>query len=161
MTKAENGFTGLINQGATCYLNSLIQTLYMTPDFTDRLFAWEYDSARDGKQANCIPLQLQRLFARLKLSKRAAITTKDLTTSFGWNESESFRQHDVSELMRVLFEALETPTEGDEDDINFVNDLYEGVMVDYVRVKDGAENEGRFHEVYILMIFLESIFCYK
>lgn len=27
------GLTGLLNQGATCYLNSLIQTLFMTPPF--------------------------------------------------------------------------------------------------------------------------------
>lgn len=27
-----HGFVGLDNQGATCYLNSLIQALYMTPE---------------------------------------------------------------------------------------------------------------------------------
>ena len=29
---------GIKNQGATCYLNSLIQTLYLTPEFRDSLF---------------------------------------------------------------------------------------------------------------------------
>ena len=27
------GFVGLVNQGATCYLSSLLQSLFMTPDF--------------------------------------------------------------------------------------------------------------------------------
>ena len=31
-------FCGLLNQGATCYLNSLIQTLYMTPEMRHGLF---------------------------------------------------------------------------------------------------------------------------
>merc|ERR1712000_524519 len=30
---SNNKFAGIQNQGATCYLNSLIQSLYMTPEF--------------------------------------------------------------------------------------------------------------------------------
>ena len=33
------GFVGLINQGATCYLSSLLQSLYMTPEFRAMLSA--------------------------------------------------------------------------------------------------------------------------
>jgi ubiquitin carboxyl-terminal hydrolase 7 len=32
-SKKETGFVGLKNQGATCYLNSLLQSLYLTNDF--------------------------------------------------------------------------------------------------------------------------------
>ena len=32
------GFVGLQNQGATCYLNSLIQVMYMTPELRDGLY---------------------------------------------------------------------------------------------------------------------------
>lgn len=34
-------------------------------------------------------------------------TTQALTTSFGWKSRDSFQQHDVQELARVLFDALE------------------------------------------------------
>ena len=37
--RASCGFVGLENQGATCYLNSLIQALYMTPELRNGLFA--------------------------------------------------------------------------------------------------------------------------
>lgn len=36
-----------------------------------------------------------------------AVETTDLTKSFGWERADAFRQHDVQELLRVLFDALE------------------------------------------------------
>ncbi|CAF1143399.1 unnamed protein product, partial [Brachionus calyciflorus] len=37
-----NGYVGLINQAMTCYLNSLIQTLYMTPEFRNGIYRWNH-----------------------------------------------------------------------------------------------------------------------
>jgi Ubiquitin carboxyl-terminal hydrolase len=37
-TRSESQFVGLDNQGATCYLNSLIQAMYMTPELRFGLF---------------------------------------------------------------------------------------------------------------------------
>ena len=34
-------FKGLQNQGATCYMNSLLQALYMTPDFRQMIYKWK------------------------------------------------------------------------------------------------------------------------
>ena len=34
----ETGYVGLINQAMTCYLNSLLQTLYMTPEFRNAIY---------------------------------------------------------------------------------------------------------------------------
>lgn len=31
-------YVGLVNQAMTCYLNSLIQTLYMTPEFRNAIY---------------------------------------------------------------------------------------------------------------------------
>ena len=77
-------FVGLSNQGATCYMNSLLQTLYMTPEFRGALYKWKYDEERDGSRSQCIALQLQRLFGLLQLSSMRAIDTVALTKSFGW-----------------------------------------------------------------------------
>lgn len=33
----------LSNQGATCYLNSLIQTLYMTPELRRAIYEWRFE----------------------------------------------------------------------------------------------------------------------
>lgn len=38
-SRSEYGFMGLENQGATCYLNSLLQSMYMTPELRKGLYA--------------------------------------------------------------------------------------------------------------------------
>jgi hypothetical protein len=51
-------------------------------------------------KARTIPIELQRLFARLQLSAANAVSTEGLTRSFGWIGREASVQHDVQELNR-------------------------------------------------------------
>lgn len=37
--RQKSNFVGLENQGATCYMNSLFQILYMTPQFREFIFS--------------------------------------------------------------------------------------------------------------------------
>jgi len=105
--KPDHGFAGLKNQGATCYLNSLLQTLYMTLELRQAIFQWEYDLELDGEDVSkCMTNQLQELFARLQASRQGAATTSALTTSFGWTGSDVYQQHDVVELAQVLFDFM-------------------------------------------------------
>lgn len=90
-------------------MNSLLQTLYMTPEFRASLYRWKYDKEKmEEEEADSIPLQLQYLFARMQFLKdEYAISTEALTKSFGWEGSEAYSQQDVQELCRVLFDSLE------------------------------------------------------
>jgi ubiquitin carboxyl-terminal hydrolase 7 len=42
----------------------------------------------------------------------SAVSTRDLTESFGWTEADSFQQHDLQELLRVLTDHLEEKMKG-------------------------------------------------
>eukprot|EP00919_Chromeraceae_sp_WS-2016_P003353 GHVR01008149.1.p1 GENE.GHVR01008149.1~~GHVR01008149.1.p1 ORF type:complete len:168 (-),score=50.88 GHVR01008149.1:91-594(-) len=108
----ERQHTGLTNQGATCYMNSLLQTLYLTPEFRASLLQkFIYNEKLHGHESDCIPFQLQKLFGMLYLSGRDCVDTRDLTKSFQWDRCQSFQQHDVQEFCRVLFDAIEASSE--------------------------------------------------
>lgn len=77
--------------------------------------------AQARAEASCIALQLQRLFVRLQTAGRQgedgvqgvqAVETTAVSQAFGWDEAEAFTQHDVQELLRVLFDALEAELKG-------------------------------------------------
>jgi len=38
LQRSDTGYCGLVNQAMTCYLNSLLQTLFMTPEFRNALY---------------------------------------------------------------------------------------------------------------------------
>ncbi|CAH6791905.1 ubiquitin carboxyl-terminal hydrolase 40 isoform X1 [Phodopus roborovskii] len=130
--------SGIRNQGGTCYLNSLLQTLHFTPEFREALFSLgpeELGSLEDKDKPDAkvriIPLQLQRLFAQLLLLDQEAASTIDLTDSFGWTSDEEMRQHDVQELNRILFSALETSLVGTSGH-DLINRLYHGTIVNQI-----------------------------
>lgn len=92
------GKVGLINQGATCYLNSLLQALYSLQPFRHHVLGYN----GDGR----VMTALQRLFASLALSHDCAVSTKELTSAFGWTNAEVFEQHDAQELLCILLDAM-------------------------------------------------------
>ena len=88
-------------------MNSLLQTLFMTPEFRSALYEWKYNCTisffddfrynenEHAKQEDCIPFQLQKLFASLQMKYSGSTSTKPLTKSFQWTDSTSFEQHDI------------------------------------------------------------------
>jgi hypothetical protein len=104
--KSPTGFCGLANQGATCYLNSLLQAMFMLEEFRSAVYAWEYRPAEHGDEERNVARQLQRLFAELQLSERCCVTTTALTRSFGWTTGEQFQQQDVQECSAVIMDYL-------------------------------------------------------
>ena len=96
-----------VSQGATCYLTSLLQSLYVMEDVRRAVFDFKYLGAEvHGPAESCVPLQLGRLFARLQYSRLQAVATRALTASFGWSRADVYQMHDVQECCRVLFDCL-------------------------------------------------------
>eukprot|EP01083_Nonionella_stella_P132018 401325_1 len=94
---------GLRNQGATCYLNALLQSLYWTREFRTRLFSLT-EAQVNGKATIT---QLQKLFAALQTGKEYTIDTSALTDAFGWNSTDVCIQHDINELYNLLIDQIE------------------------------------------------------
>ena len=128
-TPRSGGAVGLCNQGATCYLNSLVQTLFHISYLRNKVFEAPigdaYDAVSDeedaeeqappptpgGPREKSLVRALQQVFYHLQFQKKA-VSTKELTAAFGWTHEDSFRQHDVHELVRVLCSSLEERWKG-------------------------------------------------
>ncbi|KAK4104898.1 cysteine proteinase [Parathielavia hyrcaniae] len=109
-SKKETGYVGLKNQGATCYLNSLLQSLYFTSAFRKAIYS--IPTEHDENMSNSA-YTLQRLFYQLQTSN-TAVGTAELTKSFGWETRHIFEQQDVQELSRKLIDQMEKKMKGTE-----------------------------------------------
>ncbi|KAK9823704.1 hypothetical protein WJX72_004794 [[Myrmecia] bisecta] len=131
-SKKETGYVGLKNQGATCYMNSLLQTLYNINFF--RQAVYHMPTTEDDEPAKSMPLALQSLFYKLQFGD-TSVSTKDLTKSFGWDTQEAFMQHDVQELNRVLCEKLEEKMKATKVE-GTINKLFEGHTHNFIECTD-------------------------
>ncbi|XP_017393175.1 ubiquitin carboxyl-terminal hydrolase 40 isoform X1 [Cebus imitator] len=155
--------SGIRNQGGTCYLNSLLQTLHFTPEFREALFSLGpeelglfEDKDKPDAKVRIIPLQLQRLFAQLLLLDQEAASTTDLTDSFGWTSNEEMRQHDVQELNRILFSALETSLVGTSGH-DLINRLYHGTIVNQIVCKECKNVSERQEDFLDLTVAVKNV----
>ncbi|KOS19761.1 Ubiquitin carboxyl-terminal hydrolase 21 [Escovopsis weberi] len=126
-SKKETGYVGLKNQGATCYLNSLLQSLYFTNLF--RKAVYEIPTENDESMLNSA-YALQRLFYQLQTSEQA-VSTNELTKSFGWETKHIFEQQDVQELSRKLMERMEERMKGTKAE-NVLPEIFSGKIKTYI-----------------------------
>ncbi|KFD50779.1 hypothetical protein M513_08320 [Trichuris suis] len=144
-SKKHTGHIGLKNQGATCYMNSLLQTLF----FTNKLRKVVYQiSTENDDPHKSVALAMQRVFYELQFSDKP-VGTKKLTRSFGWDTFDSFLQHDVQELCRVLLDNLESKMKGSCVS-GGIPQLFEGKMKSFIRclnVPFESNREEAFYDV--------------
>ncbi|KAH9610514.1 hypothetical protein KSS87_011420 [Heliosperma pusillum] len=147
-SKKETGFVGLKNQGATCYMNSLLQTLFHIPYF--RKAVYHMPTTENDMPSASIPLALQSLFYKLQYSD-GSVATKELTKSFGWDTYDSFMQHDVQELNRVLCEKLEDKMKGTVVE-GTIQKLFEGHHMNYIECVNVDYKSTRKESFYDLQL---------
>ncbi|KAF9095753.1 hypothetical protein BGX23_012681 [Mortierella sp. AD031] len=146
-SKAMTGYVGLKNQGATCYMNSLLQSLFFTNFFRKSVF--EIPTA-DDEPSKSVSLALQRVFYQLATSPNSVGTT-ELTKSFGWNSLESFMQHDVQEFNRVLQDNLEGKMKGTAAE-GAIQKLFVGKMKSYIKCINVDYESSRVENFYDIQL---------
>ncbi|GMT28749.1 hypothetical protein PFISCL1PPCAC_20046, partial [Pristionchus fissidentatus] len=121
---------GILNQGATCYMNAAIQILFSTNILRKAILRMEY--AEEGKG---VITAIQRLFYKLHTSIEP-VSTVELTDAFGWKSTtNTLTQHDVQEMMKILLDRMEKALKGKEND-NLVDDLFKTKTRTFIRCLD-------------------------
>ncbi|KAG0004724.1 hypothetical protein BGZ65_012817 [Modicella reniformis] len=146
-SKSMTGYVGLKNQGATCYMNSLLQSLFFTNYFRKAVF--DIPTA-DDEPSKSVSLALQRVFYQLATNDLSVGTT-ELTRSFGWNSLESFMQHDVQEFNRVLQDNLEGKMKGTAAE-GAIQKLFVGKMKSYIKCINVDYESSRVENFYDIQL---------
>ena len=101
---------GLVNQGATCYMNATLQQLYMVPPFREGILAAEPPVA----QRTPVFAELQTTFAHLRDGLRPTYDSKPLVAACAALPMtyEPFQQNDAAEFLMLLTAHLEESLKG-------------------------------------------------
>lgn len=136
-----SGYVGLRNQGSTCYLNSLLQCLFFTPELRDAILR---PDPVDGSSIVC---PLKTLFEQMKWGSSAP-STEGITRCLG--VSNVHQQQDVAEYFRILMNKI-------IEDKRDIQQLYQVEMV-HSMTYHGCRNETTIRETPVLSLTL-SLKC--
>lgn len=151
-SKKITGYVGFRNQGATCYLNSLLQSYYSTKYF--RKLVYKIPTENENPN-DSVPLALQRAFYQLQVSK-FPLDTLELTRSFGWDSADAFTQHDVQELNRILMDRLEYRMKGTQVE-GKLNSVFVGKMKSYIKCKNVDYESSRVEDYWDIQLNVKGM----
>uniref|UniRef100_A0A3B5M8F1 Ubiquitin carboxyl-terminal hydrolase 34 n=1 Tax=Xiphophorus couchianus TaxID=32473 RepID=A0A3B5M8F1_9TELE len=126
--RAECRFVGLTNLGATCYMASTIQQLYMIPEARQAVFTAKYSEEIKHKTTL---LELQKMFTYLMESERKAYNPRPFCKTYTMDKQplNTGEQKDMTEFFTDLITKIE---EMSQELKNTVKTLFGGVITNNV-----------------------------
>lgn len=147
--KKVTGMVGLENQGATCYLNALLQMLFHISEFRKAVYMLPVPESSVAVESSTT-LALQSIFHNLQ-TKDCEVNTRDLTRAFGWTSSDAFMQQDVQEMLRVLLDKLEEKMTGTVVD-GTIKRLFAGKVRSFIRCVNVTYESARDEDYYDIQL---------
>lgn len=148
---------GLVNPGCICYMNSLVQQLFMMPKFSEGLLALDFPQIISDQKSPWQEEveQLQRLFVSLEYTNRRSCDPVAFARShkdMDGNATDVHIQMDADEFFSLLLDRLEMfirPKSIDSSEAkteDFMAHCFGGVLVNQILTQQGnlSEREEKF-----------------
>jgi len=141
--KSAAGYVGLKNLGCICYMNSLLQQLYMIPTFRRDILSIE-DAKRNPLLEEDMFYQTQYLFAELYESVKQYYDPKVFCHAFKDWDNKSINvleQMDVDEFFNVFLDKLESAIKGTKKE-KTIKKHFGGIYANQLLCKDCPHSRG-------------------
>jgi len=154
-SRSTSGYVGLQNQGATCYMNSTMQQLYLIEPFRRGILS-AFDSADDKSESLLYHIQymfcfLQESFKRYYDTTKFCRTIKDET-----GQPVNTRvQMDANEYFNKLFDRIENILEGTPQ-ANLVKEVFGGTLTNQLLPQGCEHSSERDEPFYALSIDVKN-----
>lgn len=146
--KSITGHVGMKNQGATCYLNSLLQQFFHIPQLRLGLLSCTIEGSNVSSEDHRLLFELQRLFGNLLLSEKRDVTTVDLTQSikgYDGNPIKPGEQQDVDEFFNLFCDRLETALK-DFSQRRLLHDIFGGQLSHIITCQECQYSSERIED---------------
>jgi ubiquitin C-terminal hydrolase len=144
---------GLKNQSSTCYMNSLLQQLFMIPPFRSGILSAQIAETDEEALADNLLYQFQRMFAHLTLSERHAFDTLQFCLAYKDENGQPINvrlQQDVLEFFNVFCDRIERGLKGGAQE-KLIHDVFGGKLANQRLCLGGCEsmrqNDEDFYSV--------------
>lgn len=149
---AATGYNGIVNEGATCYMNCLLQSLF----FTNKFRRLVYDTPIESEDVNeSFLFWLKYVFFALQFNGLPKITTKKIIKCFNWNEMDETSHQDVQEFLRLLMDKIEQFVDGTELKQR-LNDLFVGTMETTTTCKNVAYSTIKYETFWDIQLPIDE-----
>ncbi|KAL8822613.1 MAG: hypothetical protein Q9191_006654, partial [Dirinaria sp. TL-2023a] len=129
-------------------------SLYFTNAFRKAIYAIPTENEADRRNS---AWALQRLFYLLQTNEDA-VSTQELTGSFGWETKHIFEQQDVQELSRILMERMEERMKGTEAE-NALPRMFVGKMKTYISCINVDYESSRIEDFWDIQLNVSGNRC--
>lgn len=123
---------GVLNLGATCYLNSQLQCLSLNPAFREGVISWQKPVVRPNSSTavntnntNDIMMRLQKLLVMMHRGSYSILSAEKLALSLGIQNDE---MQDPTEFTTVLFDLLNEIFQESNSLKNLLPSIFQGSL---------------------------------